>query len=372
MVAGGQGNEMAYGNRRSGPVRRSGFTLLELLVVISIIVILVAILLPVIGRARTAARTTATQAFLEQLSRAINDYNTDFRAYPGPLTNDQVWNDTTPPAITVFDVTAKGFVSTQADFEKQITMSENLVLGLLGGLRVDSSSSTIVYDPTMVGQGARSLNNLGNANAQVKVSKAYIETNNLIWRTDAAGNKTGQYVDDADTAKDSLIPEFGDEYADPMPILYLRAKKGASYSSASAFGPDNNSIITYDATNTNHRVGQYDLHQILGYTAQKIGVGRKTPEPVGYGGTFTGPHGLVTVNVDSALTSNPTAGLTYYYPYDAYIYFRNPALSSPQTPSAPRVNDVPQQKDAFILISAGPDRVYGTKDDLTNFGGIGQ
>jgi hypothetical protein len=224
----------------------------------------------------------------------------------------------------------------------------------------------------MVGQGARSLNTLGAPNAQVKVAKVYIETNNLIWHNDGAGNKSGQYLDDADAAKDSLIPEFGDSYDDPMPILYLRAKKGAQYNPSASFDGTNNSVITYDPTNDNNRVGQYDLHQILGYTAQKIGVGRKTPEPVGYGSTFVGPHGLVSVDVNSALNPNPTSGLTYFYPFDAYAYFRNNALSSPQTPSVARVNDVPQQKDAFILISAGPDRVYGTKDDLTNFGGIGK
>ncbi len=31
---------------------------------------------------------------------------------------------------------------------------------------------------------------------------------------------------------------------------------------------------------------------------------------------------------------------------------------------------VPRQKDGYILISAGPDRVYGTTDDLTNFGPV--
>jgi hypothetical protein len=27
-----------------------------------------------------------------------------------------------------------------------------------------------------------------------------------------------------------------------------------------------------------------------------------------------------------------------------------------------------KQKDAYMLISAGPDGIYGTKDDVTNFG----
>ena len=48
---------------------------------------------------------------------------------------------------------------------------------------------------------------------------------------------------------------------------------------------------------------------------------------------------------------------TYYVPYDAYPYFENPSM-----PNTPR------QKDGYVLISAGTDRVYGTPDDITNFG----
>jgi hypothetical protein len=32
----------------------------------------------------------------------------------------------------------------------------------------------------------------------------------------------------------------------------------------------------------------------------------------------------------------------------------------------------PRQKDGFILIGAGIDRIYGTIDDDTNFGGVQQ
>ena len=62
--------------------RRSGFTLVELLVVISIIVILMAILYPVFQHVRENARETQCQANLHQLAVAIKLYRTDSGLYP--------------------------------------------------------------------------------------------------------------------------------------------------------------------------------------------------------------------------------------------------------------------------------------------------
>ncbi len=54
--------------------RRFGFTLIELLVVVSIIALLIAILLPQIGKARTRARTTVCAANLHALGIGVNCY----------------------------------------------------------------------------------------------------------------------------------------------------------------------------------------------------------------------------------------------------------------------------------------------------------
>ena len=65
-----------------------GFTLVELLVVIGIIVLLVGILLPVVNGARRSAWNAASQAQLNRLVSAITAYEQDFRSYPGPLSDD--------------------------------------------------------------------------------------------------------------------------------------------------------------------------------------------------------------------------------------------------------------------------------------------
>ncbi len=68
--------------------RTRGFTLIELLVVIAIIALLVGILLPALGAARAAARSTVSMSNLRQLGTVIHTYALEHKdSFPNPFSN---------------------------------------------------------------------------------------------------------------------------------------------------------------------------------------------------------------------------------------------------------------------------------------------
>ena len=74
---------MAEPRSHCRPVREYGFTLLELLIVISIIALLTGILVPSLRRARDITRRTKCLANLHNISLALSVYDSDVLPYCG-------------------------------------------------------------------------------------------------------------------------------------------------------------------------------------------------------------------------------------------------------------------------------------------------
>ena len=174
-----------------------GFTLTEMLVVIGIIVLLIGILIPVVGRVRTASYEATSRAQMQSLVTAIERYHQDHKAYPGPLSKTDDFSLDTEPR----------------------TSTENLTLGLLGGVFLDGTTPS--FNPDLVGAGPMNLNP-----AKPKKFAAYVEK----IPAEMTGGPAAEYLlGAAITLPDTAIPEFLDRFPDRKPVLYMRARNGASW-----------------------------------------------------------------------------------------------------------------------------------------------
>jgi type II secretory pathway pseudopilin PulG len=405
-------------------LRVNGFTLVELLVVIGIIIILMGILLPVVSRMRRAAYAADTANEISQLSNACNQYYATFHAYPGPLSNDYIDGVNATTAVTLPTLVVHPLESynpagapqftpfTPANYN--ITGSENLVLGLMGGLRLDTApgktdpsvSPTIPYlnalAPTEVGLGPLNLNPAFPGRTPSFFSNG---TTYLMWCEAPTGGQPSQtttylptnsagtkllpipFNDQANTQSlDSPIPEFVDRFPSPgpLPILYLRARVGAK-------GVVSNGVIK-DPTNPTIPAAlyQYDVREIAAYTQlvtetdgqmKSIGLGAYTPaNPI--------QHCLQDVGTPAIVNPSAPPNSPPYYtmgdfkhmqqegivPKNAGPYFFNSSIPPTDPTSDASVNNTgrPRAVDQFILISAGPDGIYGTADDITSVGDVSQ
>ncbi len=408
------GFDSSFGFRNSD-FRDSGFTLTELLVVIGIIAILVGILFPVIGRVRRAAYVADTQNEISQLANACNQYYSTFNAYPGPFSNDQtatgvVGKSLGVPTTTLGELYFNGAFTSPlptnstygpATSTWTVTGAENLVLGLMGGLHYDSKTGVFAFAPTEVGLGPMNLNPIAPARTPSFLSTG---SNYLVWcQTNAAGQdvqNTGtyqslsgttpstftgtSYTDQTGTsALDCPIPVFADRFPTPMPILYLRARTGAKGVLSDGTIPD--------AVNGGVALYQYDLRDITPYTynnKQLTCIGLPSPGTWSLTNIYHDLSGLGAVNYPPAPVSNYTqspivpagppngnqgAKQTVCLP-DGFSYFVNASIvpALPTKASDPNYYGRPRAVDQFILISAGPDGIYGTTDDITSFGDVSQ
>jgi prepilin-type processing-associated H-X9-DG protein/prepilin-type N-terminal cleavage/methylation domain-containing protein len=91
--------------------KSTGFTLVELLVVIGILAVLMGVLIPVLAKARTAASSTVCQSNLRQLQQASLEYSVENGGYLPPAHFDFItkdlhrWHGTRPTMNDPFDFT---------------------------------------------------------------------------------------------------------------------------------------------------------------------------------------------------------------------------------------------------------------------------
>jgi len=262
---------------------RQAFTLVELLTVIAIISLLVTIILPSLGNARTLARATKTKALIRTIETCLEAFHEEYP--PSSL------NTAAPPA-GVGDPYGNGDVYAAYG-------AETLVWALTGA----DLLGTPGFGPNMsatVGSGG-------------------------LYELDAGEPlhpRTNPYI------------EPGEQFTRE----FLTNIAPGSATTRTAWGPhvppDFYASVYVDSFNS----------------------------PILYWKANTSQNGLAKYNVDDNAgilergNSNASDDHPLYAGFDKFIQdFRINAT------------DMPHKKDSYLLISAGPDETFGTRDDLTNY-----
>lgn len=263
---------------------RQGFTLLELIVVVGIIIVLISILIPALSGSRMQAQIADTKSQLAGLSSGCEQYQQIFQAYPGPVTEANIVANNT-----------------------MFTANQNLLIGL--SRRSNNASVTGATTPlTGVGiyvdaTGTNSpMDYSRNAPAGVPYDAVQFKASELF---PAAGNKYSTL------AAGTAFPVIVDHFKEAMPILYYRKIPGRT-----------------DMTSYTVATRAYELTS---------------------NAAFLG--GDITSTIGSKYTQ-PAASDALY-----------------QKLLGNNVGGTWSPKGGYVLISAGPDHLYGTADDIIVSGG---
>jgi len=350
--------------------RRVGFTLIELLTVIAIITLLIGILVPSLSRAREQAKAASTRAILKSAGDGLDLFRNENQ-------QECLGGDGYPDSANRDDPTEQG--------EQDIFGAQWLVRYLLGK-RLDG------YVPKR------------------NVSLKYLQE---LEQQGLPGQGWGQKGWYATNASDPDWP--GDDVGAPFDRVgpYLEAsnvraelpKKLPGYDEATMPGLPRLSAETFEQPVL---LDTFD-HPILYYAANaRLLKARKgAAPPAGFGclGTLCiGQPGVYTFADNGLFTglcqggeSNP--GTCTYPAWDfagvgeennklkffglynpdqpstidddinsfAYYVLNKATYESTYNPTTGVGTLVPYRPDSFILITPGPDGVFGTKDDITNF-----
>jgi len=325
--------------------RRRAFSLVELLAVVGIIALLISILIPSLTTARTEANRGASKAFLGSIERGLDTFHIDFGNYPESrlrpdpikqnLPGDWGSNHELSGAHWLARAIA-GHDGTGVDFGGR-TMGD--------GDRESFDYKQFVKDPTNTNENGPYWQRRG---LYVDVTTREVFASD---RDERFNQTTGGGNEPPQTGRIVLMDTFS------FPILYYKANPRAQH----PFSVDGRGNTLPNGSAKNDALGVYnheDNVRITGFGTFPDNLGTAGWDFASLGaGKFHGLAVLGKVTDAEALhgnTKNPYRGQTF----GGYLHLE----------SAHDAGGVvkPVKQDSYVLISAGPDGVYGTIDDVSN------
>jgi len=309
--------------------KRHGFTIIELLTVMSIIVILFGLLVPAMTLVKTYAKVVKQQAQFHAIDAGLQLYHDDFQGYPPSDSMDRddygkpVPGDQSYPGALKLAEALMG--------EDLLGFNPNSVFNANGmNNNMDDSSlyddGKTLYPPIPA-----------NTTDQKLINNMRLRKGPYIDVTRVGTAAIDQLYAGLMTRKPLLVicDEFprvsvaGSGKRVGLPVLYYKANV------SSMLDPDpNGGDVPNDPANTEYIYNSLDNQKFI----------------IDLVPAWASPS--------DTKTFNPIATGKDPGPMGFYTAIQNPKISSPPKPYNP---------DTYILMSAGPDGLYGTRDDVFNF-----
>jgi len=301
--------------------RTSGLTIIEILVVVSIIAILVGLLLPAVHTVQKMAKETKQRAQFTSIELGLAAFKSDYGDYPP----SSWWNPSVPGG--------------RQDYCGSQKLAEALLGWDLLGFHPDSAwradgldrnGGATTYDPAKVNPTATALDRRRGRYVEMDVVNPFMlgwsgtaVQDGLFAGCDPLAARTYVLCDVFSAGERKIRMPDGKMISPGTPILYYKANTASKIYDATA--PDASIYCARD-------------------NAPLIALGRMAD----------GTKAAAARRQHQLLPDYVSPGFQYFYEY-----IRDLKVQARPWPYRP---------DSYLLISAGADGIYGTNDDIRNFG----
>lgn len=321
-----------------GPMRKRGFTLVELLTVVAIIALLIGLLVPAIGKVRDHAKRASVENLLGAIGKGCEAFHANFERYPRST------------ALNPFEAASANVWLSGA----QWLVLELAGADLKGYVAMDKDRYFNTVNPQTTGvneEDWRDWYALTPSNANLRRWGPYVELEGKLAVTpERYETEKGYALPDLLKAGTSdfsnkKLPMVVDAFG--FPVLYYAANPHAKQP-----------FTEWTGTTTVKTVGRYSQRDNEAFTGSKEG--DAPGYDLGSGEVKSGQyHWLYDLGWSATDASKRPDAQTFAEKfYDRGLFEQHGGATGKVWPYRP---------DTFLLISAGKDGIFGTSDDVTNF-----